>query len=445
MSDGFIRVKGKDFCLNDKKIILRGYGIGTWLNLEHFMIGIPGTDSQIRTAIANAYGKKKAKEFWKKFYKSMVDESDFEFLNGLGINTIRIPFNYRLFENDQEPYSYMEEGFEEIDRVLRLCEQYELYAVLDLHAAVGGQNPDWHSDNAIGESLFWEYADFRKRTISLWKYIANRYSSNRWVAAYDLLNEPVLLIRDKKIANQFFEDLIGEIRKVDSNHLLFVQGDMYATRFELFEPFEDPNVACSFHFYPFLHQRLYTKQNQKEEIEHVLFENVSLRDIFERLKRPVWCGETGALYNCGDRARHEGMLRDVLEIYEKHGISWSVWTYKDARSMGTVHPKEDSEWVCFSKLAKQKWDFWEEFKSRGKYVEELIGKYSADVSELEKQKIGFRVLANYQLVLKEAYSKIFKDIPFELFLSYVNSFNYNNCEVWDGVVNIVTSHTKSQK
>ncbi len=444
MCSGFIRGKGRDFSLDGKKIILRGYGIGTWLNLEHFMLGIPGTDLQIRTAIADAYGKSKAKRFWKKFYTSMVTEADFKFLKELGINTLRIPFNYRLFENDQQTYSYMEGGFEEIDRVLRLCEKYEIYAVLDLHAAAGGQNPDWHSDNAIGESLFWQCDDFRKRTISLWKYIAKRYSSNKWVAAYDLLNEPVLLIRDMKIVNQFFTDLISEIRKVDKNHLLFVEGDMYATRFELFEPFEDPNVACSFHFYPFLCQHLYTKQNQKE-IERVLFEKVSLKDVFKRLKRPVWCGETGALYSYGNRTLHERMLGDVLEVYEKHGISWSVWTYKDACSMGTLHPKEDSQWMSFSELTKQKWDFWKEFKSRDKYVRQLIERYSAHVCELEKQKIGFRVLANHQLVLKEAYPEIFRNIPFEQLLNCVNSFNYNNCEVWNEVVNIVTGHTKSQR
>jgi len=445
MSNGFLRVMDRDFYLNGEKIILRGYGIGTWLNLEHFMLGIPGTDSQIRTAIANAYGENKAEEFWQKFYKSMIDENDFEFLKSLGINTLRIPFNYRLIENDQKPYSYMEEGFKEIDRILGLCEQYELYAILDLHAAVGGQNPDWHSDNAIGESLFWEYADFRKRTISLWKYIAKRYASNRWVAAYDLLNEPVVVIQDKRIINQFFIDLISEIRKVDKNHLLFVEGDMYASQFELFEPFEDPNVACSFHFYPFLYQHLYTKQNQKERIEHTLFENVTLKDIFERLKRPVWCGETGALYSPGDRTHQESMLEDVLEIYEKYDVSWSIWTYKDARSMGTVHPKEKSEWMCFSGLTKQKWNFWEEFESRDNCVGEIIKKYSIEISELEKRKIGFRVLANNQLILKEAYTKILQNIPFELLLSYVNSFNYSNCEFWDGVINLVMDYTKPKK
>lgn len=441
MSTGFLNIKGRNFYLNDEPIILRGYGLGTWLNLEHFMLGIPGTDAQIRASIITNYGESNAAEFWKHYYKAMVDEADFQFLKSLGINTIRIPFNYRIFEDDQNPYMYKQQGFVEIDRILELCKKYELFAVLDLHAAAGGQNPDWHSDNALGESLFWEYADFRRRAIALWKHIARRYASNRWIAGYDLLNEPVVLHRDKQILNRFFSELIREIRTVDKNHVLFVEGDMYSSRFELFAPFEDPNVACSFHYYPFLHQHESSKKTQKDRIIDTLFAIVTLQDIFERLKRPVWCGETGALFNAGKRAQQESMLNDMLDIFEDHGISWSIWTYKDARSMGTLHPKVHSAWMKFSKSARREWNFWEEFNWRYGYVENLVDNFKIDVSDLEKLKIGLRVLANNQLILKEGYTELLKAIPFESFLRYVDSFNFDHCEVWDRLVDIVVKHT----
>lgn len=442
MSNGFLKVKDRDFYLNDEKIILRGYGLGALLNLEHFMIGIPGTDAQIRQSIVNAYGKEQADQFWEKYYQSMLAEKDFDFLKGLGVNVLRIPFNYRLFEDDQNSYVYKEAGFEALDRILELCERYEIFAVLDLHAAPGGQNPDWHSDNALGESLLWEYADFRKRTIALWKHIAGRYASNRWIAAYDLLNEPVLLIPDKQLLNRFFVELIREIRAVDPNHILFVEGDMYATRFEMFELFEDPNVACSFHFYPFLHQDRSTRPTQKERIEEELFLDVGLEDIFERLKRPAWCGETGALFNYGDRSHHESMLEDILEIFEERGISWSLWAYKDARNMGTLHPKADSAWMKFSVSASQGWDFWKEFEMRETYETEALKRYPTEMPVLEKRRLGFRILANNQLILKERYTKLFQDIPFKALLDSLDSFSFDNCETWERVSNLVMKYTK---
>ena len=441
MSNDFIKVKGRNFYFNDKKIMLFGYGIGSWLNLEHFMIGLPGTDSQIRSAFINAYGKENAVKFWRKFYKSFINEDDFNFFKRIGINTLRIPFNYRLFEDDQNPYFYKKEGFKEVDRILKLCEKYELFIVLDLHAAPGGQNPDWHSDNAIGVNLFWEYSDFRKRTISLWKYIAKKYVSNKWIAGYDLLNEPVLWNQDRKLFNQFYTELISEIRKIDKNHILFVEGNLYGTDFKIFEPFEDPDVALSFHYYPFMRQSLSKKKSQKERILETLKNDVPLEYMTEKLNRPIWCGETGALFNYGNRTQHESMLKDILKIYKEFGISWSVWTYKDACSMGTVHPKEDSDWIVFSDNVKQKWNFWDEFNSRDKIVEDLINKYQVNISEFEKYKIGFRILANNQFVLKEKYNNLFIDIPFDSLINYVDSFKFDNCEIWKEVVDIVVNYS----
>lgn len=52
----FIAVKGTDFTVNGSPIALKGMGVGSWLNLEHFMVGMPGTDSQIRQAFEVSTG-----------------------------------------------------------------------------------------------------------------------------------------------------------------------------------------------------------------------------------------------------------------------------------------------------------------------------------------------------------------------------------------------------
>ncbi len=441
MNQGFLRVKGQDFHFDGEKIILRGYGLGPLLNIEHFMLGMPGTDAQIRSAIVQAYGEDKAEQFWKAYYRAMIDEADFAFLKQLGVNSLRVSFNYRLFEDDQNPYVYRQDGFEEIDRILRLCEEYEIFAILDLHATPGGQNPDWHSDNASGESLLWEHADFRKRTIALWKHIATHYASKRWIGAYDLLNEPVLMIADKRVLNQFYLDLIREIRSVDSDHMIFVEGDFYATRFEMLDPFEDPNVALSFHFYPFLHQDSSDKASQKERVEEELLLSVPLEDIKARFNRPLWCGETGARFGHPGREKISSMLADVLDIFEERGISWSIWAYKDARSMGSVHPKADSDWMRFSKQTSEGWNFWREFPARYERADEVLKAFDYDIPEMEKHKLAFRLLANNMLIQKERYPGIYENIPFESLLGYVDSLRFEQCEVWQAVIDLVKKHT----
>jgi endoglucanase len=441
MNQDFLQISEREFCFGEEKVVLRGYGLGPLLNLEHFMLGMPGTDYQIRSAIVRAYGEEKARQFWDAYYRAMIDEPDFEFLQRLGVNSLRVSFNYHLFEDDQNPYVYDDSGFTEIDRILSLCEKYGIFAILDLHAAPGGQNPDWHSDNALGESLLWEHADFRKRTIALWKYIAARYAANPWVGAYDLLNEPVLMIPDKKLLNRFYLDLIREIRGVDRNHMLFVEGDFYATRFEVLDPFEDPNVALSFHFYPFFHQDFSGKATQKERVEEELLRSVPLEEIVERFERPLWCGETGARFGHPQRAHFESMLADVLDIFEARGISWSIWAYKDARSMGTVHPTADSEWMRFSERASEGWSFWKEFPARFERADEALMAYDYEVLPMTKHKLAFRLLANKMLIQKERYPGIFADIPFESLLGYLDSFRFDRCEVWQEVADLVMRHT----
>jgi len=441
MNKDFLHVRGSDFYFGDEKVMLRGYGLGPLLNIEHFMLGLPGTDAQIRSAVTQAYGEEKAKQFWNAYYRAMIAEADFEFLKQLGVNSLRVSFSYRLFEDDQNPYIYHEDGFEEIDRILELCEQYEIFAILDLHAAPGGQNPDWHSDNPLGESLHWEHADFRKRTIALWKHIAAHYASQRWIGAYDLLNEPVLMIADKRVLNQFYLDLIEEIRSVDDDHMIFVEGDFYATRFEMLDPFDDPNVALSFHFYPFFHEETSAKKTQKERVEEELLLNVALDEITERFKRPLWCGETGARFGHSQEERFESMLADVLDIFEERGISWSIWAYKDARSMGSVHPRADSDWMRFSKQASEGWNFWQEFPARFERADEVLKAFDYGIPEMEKHKLAFRLLANNMLIQKERYPGIYEDIPFESLKGYVDSLRFEQCEVWQSVVDLVMKHT----
>ena len=45
------------------------------------------------------------------------------------------------------PRVLKESGFKHLDRVIDICSKHGIYTILDLHAAPGGQNTDWHSDH----------------------------------------------------------------------------------------------------------------------------------------------------------------------------------------------------------------------------------------------------------------------------------------------------------
>jgi aryl-phospho-beta-D-glucosidase BglC (GH1 family) len=82
--------------------------------------GYPGHESQHRAAFAKVLGKEKAEFFFDKFLEYFFQEEDAKFFASLGLNCIRIPFNYRHFEDDMNPRVLKESGFKHLDRVIEL-------------------------------------------------------------------------------------------------------------------------------------------------------------------------------------------------------------------------------------------------------------------------------------------------------------------------------------
>jgi hypothetical protein len=48
MKKNFISIRGTDFVKNEKKFKIRGVAIGSFLNLEHFMLKIAGVETDIK-------------------------------------------------------------------------------------------------------------------------------------------------------------------------------------------------------------------------------------------------------------------------------------------------------------------------------------------------------------------------------------------------------------
>jgi hypothetical protein len=92
-------------------VILRGYNIGGWMNMENFLTGYPGTESQHRRALRRVLGAELYQAFFDEFMTVFFDDADARYLASLGMNSVRIPFNYRHFEDDARPFEHKPEGF----------------------------------------------------------------------------------------------------------------------------------------------------------------------------------------------------------------------------------------------------------------------------------------------------------------------------------------------
>lgn len=114
------------------------------MNLANFITGFTGHEHEHRAALLEVLGPEKHKSFFDKvrdlhqitpnlaellsvqFLDYFFTSSDAKFFASLGLNCIRLPFNYRHFEDDMNPGVYKEEGFKLLDKVVDRCAQENL-------------------------------------------------------------------------------------------------------------------------------------------------------------------------------------------------------------------------------------------------------------------------------------------------------------------------------
>lgn len=143
---------------NGETVVLRGWGVGSWMNPEGFMIGgvplfaeVGGFNDfalprrfergrTMETTVRELAGTAYAKEFAKKWYHSYLSEEDIRLMADMGYNSVRLPVSARLFLAEEPEIQWIEGGFAVLEQVLDWCEKYHVYAILDLHGAPGGQS-----------------------------------------------------------------------------------------------------------------------------------------------------------------------------------------------------------------------------------------------------------------------------------------------------------------
>ena len=139
----FVRVSGCDLIKSDgSKLFIKGTNLGNWLNPEGYMLGFEKTNSprMIDEMFRQLVGPDQTSQFWEEFKDTYITRKDIEYIASTGANTVRLPFHYKLFTNeDYMGLNSENEGFIRIDSLVSWCRDNKLYLILDMHDAPGGQ------------------------------------------------------------------------------------------------------------------------------------------------------------------------------------------------------------------------------------------------------------------------------------------------------------------
>jgi aryl-phospho-beta-D-glucosidase BglC (GH1 family) len=330
-------------------VTLHGVGLGGWMNMENYITGFPANENAFRQVVYRALGKEKADYLFERYLEYFFTDEDASFIRSMGLNLVRLPFNYRHFEDDMNPTVIRESGLKHLDRVIKICADHEIYTILDLHAAPGYQNQDWHSDNPSRQAFFWQHKHFQDRAIWLWEILAERYKDNPWVAGYDPLNEP----SDPSgvVLGSFYRQVVTAIRKIDPEHIVFLEGNRYSQDFSVLGP-PLPNAVYTLHNYAvpgFIDGGAYPGVSRGEYFDRTVLQDKLILTCQYMLENqiPIWVGEFGPVYtgNPENDAMRYNLLEDQLSFYRELGASWCLWTYKDLGLQGLVSLRPDSKWI----------------------------------------------------------------------------------------------------
>ena len=308
---------------NQEEVLLRGVGLGGWMLQEGYMMnsnGAADTQHEFKEKLTLLVGADNTDQFYQNWLDNFVTEADINAIASWGFNSVRVALHYNLLTLpiEEEPVAgentWIEEGFERIDELMSWCAANNIYLILDLHAAPGGQGSDAAiSDYDIDKPSLWESELNRNKTVALWGQLANRYKNEPWMGGYGLLNEVNWWPLDGSVLRAFFIEATQAIRAVDQNHIIFIGGNSWSNDFNGLTPPWDSNLVYEFH--------KYWSYNDTESIQWVL-------DMQNQHNIPLWCGETGENSNV--------WYRDAMNLYETNNIGWSCWPYK--RIATTVAP-----------------------------------------------------------------------------------------------------------
>ncbi len=452
---------------------LRSTGVGGWMNMENFIDGYPGAESSLRETMSDVLGASLTHFFFERLLDYFFAEDDIAFLKACGATVVRLPLNYRHFESDAHPFTYKEEGFARLDRVLGWCEKHELYAILDLHAVQGWQNTDWHSDNTSRNTLFWEHPHFQQRFLALWEEFARRYKGRTVIAAYDVMNEPVTNAPhglfnfnyrpNWQVLNQIHRRVVEVIRAIDSDTIIFLEGDLFASRFAGLEaPFAD-NLAYSSHNYneagfgPGAYPGTFLGKHWDKSTQTEVFLAQEGTRFTQQHNVPLWIGEFGSVFNgsAHEEADRLRALDDQLAVFEQFGAHWTTWTYKDVGVMGwvTLNPESEYMHVVSPSLEQKRLlrsDFWMQWlpstpvqgtiHSLEHTIEQVLDDLTLDVAANERFLTQATLDVYAGTLLQRSYAQRFKGMSEQDIDRVLQSFAFRSCKPNEGLIAVAKKY-----
>ena len=288
-----------------------------------------------------------------------MQEEDFSTIAKMGFDHVRLPIDEEQMWDENN--NKVDEAFNLMHKGIQWSLQNNLRVIIDLHVLRS------HHFNRPDSRQLWEDKSAQEGFIKFWHQLSEelkQYPNDK--LAYEPLNEAVSDNPDDW--NNLINWVISEIRKLELERTIIMGSNNWQTvgAFkDLKVPEGDRNIILSFHYYePFLlthyqapwtnikdltvavnypgqmvNPALYSTLSKEElklikEYNGYKDRNTIDKDIYqavdvaEKYGLKLYCGEFGCFPSTGIKKR-QAWYEDMIAVFEKHGIAWSHWNYKN--------------------------------------------------------------------------------------------------------------------
>ncbi len=301
-------------------------------------------------------------EYTTEHYATFITKADIDNIASMQFDHVRLPIDYEVIET--EDGAEIVDNYHFIDDTIAWCRQAGLKLVLDVHKTWG-----YSFDNVDKEGLntLFSSDEAKDRFLRLWDKLSARYAGYSDSVAMELLNE-VVNPEYAESWNELIKRAVAVIRKNAPDSTIIYGGVEWnsAGTLKLLDPPADNNTILTFHYYEpliFTHQKapwvptipqdLSVPYIDDMEYYRKLSSGIGLQGgpcvtakaskmgveyheemISEAIKAAtkfgaqLYCGEFGVI----DRADPKEAVkwyRDVISLFKKYDIGYSVWSYKE--------------------------------------------------------------------------------------------------------------------
>ncbi|KAH7923868.1 glycoside hydrolase [Leucogyrophana mollusca] len=176
--------------------------LGSWFVQENWMVPSLFTCASGPQAaeldVASGWGSTdNARAVLERHWDNFINQSDFDYLASIGINTVRLPVGYWTFgpsycvDTPFAPFADVyQNSWNRVLRAINMAAQSGIGVLLDLHGAVGSQNGQSHSGISDGKTNLFSNPANMDKTVAILTFAMQSLGYITNVVGIQILNEP---------------------------------------------------------------------------------------------------------------------------------------------------------------------------------------------------------------------------------------------------------------